>query len=124
MGKFTTIVMLMENKTPFTVATEQFSMNISEPVTILELFIAKVGRVMLAHPAHPVHPVHPDPGYHNPEPSYHTQGHHAPEPHYSHPPAQYHHTEPAHHISGHSHHSSSAGFGSGFSFPKGFGGNF
>lgn len=41
--------MLMENKTPFTVATEQFSMNISEPVTILELFIAKVGRVMLAH---------------------------------------------------------------------------
>lgn len=27
-----------------------------------------------AHPAHPVHPVHPDPGYHNPEPSYHTQG--------------------------------------------------
>lgn len=48
-AKFTTIVMLMENKTPFTVATEQFSMNISEPVTILELFIAKVGRVMLAH---------------------------------------------------------------------------
>lgn len=48
-AKFTTTVMLMENKTPFIVATEQFSMNISEPVTILELFIAKVGRVMLAH---------------------------------------------------------------------------
>ena len=47
--RFTTTVMLMENKTPFIVATEQFSMNISEPVTILELFIAKVGRVMLAH---------------------------------------------------------------------------
>ena len=41
--------MLMENKTPFIVAMEQFSMNISEPVTILELFIAKVGKVMLAH---------------------------------------------------------------------------
>ena len=55
---------------------------------------------------------------------YYFLGHHAPEPHYSHPPAQYHHTEPAHHISGHSHHSPSAGFGSGFSFPKGFGGDF
>lgn len=48
-AKFTTTVMLMENKTPFIVATEQFSMNISEPVTILELFIAKVVKVMLAH---------------------------------------------------------------------------
>jgi len=84
----------------------------------------KGGEGYAGPPAHPAHPVHPDPGYHNPEPSYHTQGHHAPEPHYSHPPAQYHHTEPAHHISGHSHHSPSAGFGSGFSFPKGFGGDF
>ena len=39
--------MLMENKIPFIVAMELFSMNILEPVTIPELFIAKVVKDML-----------------------------------------------------------------------------
>ena len=34
----------------------------------------KGGEGYAGPPAHPAHPVHPDPGYHNPEPSYHTQG--------------------------------------------------
>ena len=40
--RFTIIAMLMESKIPFIVAMELFSMNILEPVTIPELFIAKV----------------------------------------------------------------------------------